>query len=207
MKAIIMASGPSSRLKPITTYIHKCMLKVDVLEDTTIIDTQTIVLLHFGIKEIVVITGFGANKLKKHLEKYNSHVNIKFVNNKKYKETYPAYTFWITKKYLGDDFIYLNGDVVFHLEVLGSVIKSKKDSITAIKKTSWDKEEVHVILDKNSNVLEIGKHLSKKLSAGEFVSITKIGKEFLNKFINGLDYFHEKGEYKKFATDAINLAI
>ncbi|MCB9805874.1 phosphocholine cytidylyltransferase family protein [Candidatus Nomurabacteria bacterium] len=207
MKAIIMAGGPSSRLRPLTKYIPKCMLKVNIHEDTTIIDTQIIMLNHFGIKDIVVVTGFAADKLKNHLSKYKGVVNIKFVNNKKYLETYPAYAFWLTKKYLNDTFIYLNGDVVFHPKVLQMIIKSKKDSVTAIKKASWDAEEVNVITNKKSEIIEIGKHISKELSSGEFVGVTKIGKEFGKRFINALDYFKSKNENRRFAADAINLAI
>lgn len=202
-----MAGGQSSRLRPLTKYMPKCMLKVNIHEDITIIDTQIIMLMHFGIKEVVVITGFGASILEKHLEKYKNKIDIKLVHNKKYKETYPAYAFWLTKKYLDDTFVYLNGDVVFHPEILKSIIKSKKDSITAIKKIDWDKEEVNVITNKKSEVLEIGKHISKDLSCGEFVGVTKIGKIFGNKFVMALDYFESREERKRFAVDAINLAI
>lgn len=206
MKAIIMAGGRAMRLRPVTKEVPKSLIKLDV-QGNCVIDAQIHALTKNGISEIVIITGHHADKIKDHLKKTNPETKFKFVHNQKYETTYPSYAFWVARKELEAPFIYLNGDVVFDPRILTNIIEDNNDSVTAIRKSKWDVEEVNVITEKDNSIIEIGKYISKKLSCGEFVGITKIGSKFNEKFIEALEFFINKKEYKRFAADAINLAI
>ena len=81
MQAIILAAGLGTRLRPITDEVPKCMVSVNGIR---IIDKQIDNLHKAGVKDIVVVGGYKADGLKKHLERYNG---ITFVENSRYAET------------------------------------------------------------------------------------------------------------------------
>lgn len=204
MKAIILAAGQSKRLWPITHNKPKCLLSFG---KTTIIDRQMKTLLENGVTDVVIVVGFQAQKLIGHLKKWHPAIRFTFIMNKKYKETYPAYGLWLARKFLKGSVLYLNADVLFDPEIVKKVVQDKRPSVTAIQRVPWDEEEVNVILDEQSRVLELGKHVSENLNCGEFIGVTKIGASFNKELVKVLQDFAQKKEYKKFAADALNLSI
>ena len=205
MQAIILAAGEAKRLRPLTESTPKCLLELD---GKAIIEYQIDNLIKAGVAEAVVVTGFMADKLEEHLLATYPEYRFTFVRSKDYSKTYPAHGLWLAKDHLTETFLYLNADVVFHPEILKRVIESEHKSVTAIQKTAWDEEEVNVVLGKDSSsIVEIGKYVSKSLSDGEFIGVTKIDEQFGKQLIKVLDDFVKKKELKKFAADAINLAI
>lgn len=66
MKAVILAAGVGSRLRPITNDIPKCMVSVNGIR---IIDKQIDNLLKVGINEIYVVSGYKHDILIDHLIK------------------------------------------------------------------------------------------------------------------------------------------
>lgn len=204
MKAIILAAGQSLRLRPLTNNTPKCLLKVG---NKIIIDHQIETLYNNKIRDIIVVVGFYADKLINHLKKSHPKVNFIFIKNDKYANTNPTYSLWLAKNYLKDDILYLNADVLFDPKIIKKIINHKKSSITAIQKSVWEEEEVNVITNNKLKVLEIGKQINKDKSCGEFIGVTKLSKAFNKKLIKALDFYVTRGENKKFAADAINLAI
>ena len=60
MKAIIIAAGPSTRLRPFTDYKPKCLLEI---EGKTILDRTLEIFYSFGLKIIVIVRGYQKEKL------------------------------------------------------------------------------------------------------------------------------------------------
>ena len=205
MKAIILAAGESKRLRPLTNTTPKCLLELD---GKAIIDYQIDSLRRLSITDIVVVTGFMAEKLETHFCINHSDINWTFIRSENYQKTYPAHGLWLAKEHLTDDFLYLNADVVCHQDILKTVLESEYPSVTAIQRSDWDEEEVNVIFKESTHEIEeMGKYVAKELSNGEFIGVTKIGKEFSVELIKVLDQFIERKEFKKFAADSINLTI
>ncbi|MES2223535.1 MAG: phosphocholine cytidylyltransferase family protein [Patescibacteria group bacterium] len=206
MKAIILAGGQATRLRPITHNLPKCLLKIG---KKTIIDFQIETLQKNNIKDIIIVTGFKAELLKEHIITNYSQTDITFtfVFNEKYETTHAAHSLWSARDYLTDTTIYLNSDLICDPMIIKSVIENKNDSVTAIQQNDWDEEEVNVITDENMNVVEIGKLIPEKLSKGEFIGATKLSSSFLNKLIEVLNDMVQKNDTKKFAVDAINNVI
>ncbi|MCA9363267.1 phosphocholine cytidylyltransferase family protein [Candidatus Kaiserbacteria bacterium] len=205
MKALILAAGEAKRLKPITENMPKCMLQVG---EKRIIDYQVRSLIDSGVSDIVVVTGFLAEKLENHLSSTHKDAIFTFIRSKDYYKTYPAHGMWLAKEHLNGDVIYLNADVICHPNLIKEVVTTKYDSATALHKNEWDEEQVNIIVRPDTDeVLSMGKQVSAKLSSGEFVGVTKLGTEFNKELVKVLDSFIEKDELKKFAADAINLTI
>ena len=64
MKAIILAAGLGTRLRPLTDEVPKCMISVNGIR---IIDKQINNLHKHGITDIIIVGGYKADVLKKHL--------------------------------------------------------------------------------------------------------------------------------------------
>jgi choline kinase len=204
MKAIILAAGRSRRLLPLTKNKPKCLLEMGGL---TLIDRLVLALKDNNINEVTVVVGFQAKLLKQHLTDKYKDISWNFVENREYRNTHPAYSLWLARNYLKDSTIYFNADVLFDKEILKNIIKSPYSSITAIKKTKWDQEEVNIVTNNNSQIVEIGKHITLNKSSGEFIGITKFGPNFIDHLLKSLNILIKNGQKNKFAADAINHAI
>lgn len=204
MKAIILAAGQASRLKPLTNHLPKCLLP---LGDKTILDLQIAALNRNKVSKIILVVGFEARKIVTHVRRNYPGNRFAFICNPKYKKTGPAYSLGLAGKYLNQDILYLNSDSVFDAAIIERLLKSKKGSMTAVQKVPWDEEQVNVVLDKSGRVLEIGKEISRGRSCGEFIGATKLNVGFNRKLLAALSDYAKAGEQKKFAADALNLAI
>ncbi|HPV70768.1 MAG TPA: phosphocholine cytidylyltransferase family protein [Candidatus Magasanikbacteria bacterium] len=204
MDAIILAAGQAKRLKPLTNDLPKCLLEIS---GTTIIDHQINCLKQNGIKNIILVVGFQSKKLTDYVSQKHPSINFEFIINNQFETTNAAYSLWLAKNHLNNAVIYLNSDSFFHPRIIEQIIKSKKDSITAIQRTPWDEEEVKVKIKNKSLIVEMGKDLKEKESYGEFIGVTKLGKKFNPDLVKSLDLFISEKENKKFAADAINLTI
>ena len=80
MKAIILAAGQGTRLRPLTDDKPKCMVE---FQGKPIIDHIIENFILCGIDDIVVVNGYKGNILEQHLE----NQNIKFIQNEKYDST------------------------------------------------------------------------------------------------------------------------
>ncbi len=206
MKAIILAGGQATRLRPITHNLPKCLL---VIGGKTILDFQIEALHKNKVNDVIIVTGFKADMLKTHVQKHYPHPQTKFtfVHNNLYETTRAAYGLWVARDHLDDTVIYLNADLLCDPQILEMVISSPKESITAIQKNKWDEEEVNVIVNSKLEVIEIGKLIPEETSYGEFIGATKLSRSFVKKMVGVLDTMVTQGDTQRFAVDAINATI
>lgn len=176
MKAVILAAGIGSRVRPLTDNTHKSLLKVG---DKTILERMLSSVLDLGIKEIVIITGYLENQIKEFVNKNFPAFKISFIRNEKYLKTNTGYSLLLAKSFVGnDDFVKFDADVVFETAVLKKLIESKFPSALCIDTNiHLDKEEVKVILGENNKVVRVGKKLDSHKANGESIGIEKISKD------------------------------
>lgn len=74
--AIILAAGRGSRMRELTDNKPKCMMQID---NKTVIQRTIEVLKYKNINNILVITGYNSNILRKHLKDIDN--NIKIIHN------------------------------------------------------------------------------------------------------------------------------
>ena len=98
MRAILLAAGMGTRLRPLTLETPKSLVKVN---NKPMLETQVEYLIEKGIKEIIVVTGYLSEKFDYLKEKYN----IKLVHNDKYNVYNNIYTMYLVKEYLGDSYV------------------------------------------------------------------------------------------------------
>ncbi len=106
MRAILLAAGMGTRLRPLTLETPKSLVKVN---NKPMLETQVEYLREKGIEEIIVVTGYLSEKFDYLKEKYN----VKLVHNDKYNVYNNIYTMYLVKDYLGDSYV-IDADVYLH---------------------------------------------------------------------------------------------
>lgn len=103
MNAIILAAGMGTRLRPLTNDRPKCL--VEVLGEP-LIERQIRFLHEAEIKEIVLVSGYKAERLEFLKEKYG----VIIVENSQYDTCNNIYSLFVSQQYFSDTYI-LEGDV------------------------------------------------------------------------------------------------
>ncbi|OOM77221.1 bifunctional IPC transferase and DIPP synthase [Clostridium puniceum] len=95
MRAILMAAGMGTRLRPLTENTPKSLIEVNGM---SLLERQIINLKEVGIDEIIVLTGYLNEKFDDLVKKYDL---IKVVNDK-YDVYNNIYTMYLVREYLED---------------------------------------------------------------------------------------------------------
>src|SRR3972149_2126218 len=120
MKAIILAAGRGSRLYPYTKYIPKCLLDIG---GESILEHQMNHIRDCGIDEVVIVVGFGFEKVENFLRDYDGlGMRITTLYNPFYQTTNSLISLWIAKCEMNQDIVIINGDDVFEIDVLEKVL-------------------------------------------------------------------------------------
>jgi len=127
MKAIILSGGRGKRLRPITDYVPKPLVPID---NVPILEWQIKYLKKFGIKDIIISTGYKYDQIENFLKSKNLGVRIIFS-----VEKLPLGTGGAIKKagkFIKDkSFFVINGDTITNIDL--QKLKSKINSIAAIE--------------------------------------------------------------------------
>lgn len=214
MKAIILAAGEGSRLRPYTLECPKCMVEID---GSSLIDRQIAVLQSNGIADIVLVGGYKYEMLQGKA----SRLRV----NPRYYETNMVWTLFCAEDELEGDVIISYGDIVYSKEVLQELLKSKADIAVAIDK-DWESywrarnedplDDAETLkLDPKGGIIEIGRK-PKSLSEieGQYMGLIKLSPEGsiqLKSVFKGLvenrELVYNKTAENSYMTDLLQVVI
>ena len=185
MKAVILAAGVASRLRPLTNHTPKCLLKVC---SKNLLELTIENLLDNKISEIIIVTGYLENKIRDFIDLRFPELNITIIYNEFYNSTNNIYSLWLAKNTLnGDDMLLMDSDIVFNSQIIKKLCSSGKKNCLALKRHDLSDEEIKVKIDKKGRVLEIGKEVKISEAAGESVGIELFGREVIPALFNIID--------------------
>ena len=200
MKALILNSGLGSRMGDITSMHPKCMTEIDSNE--TIISRQLKLLKECDITDIVITTGYLSETLINYCDNLDLCLNIKYVNNSKYRETNAIYSVYCARELLHDDVIVMHGDLVFTLKILKDIIKSK-NSVMVVSSTIPLPEKDFKSVIKDGKIDKIGVDcFHNSLAAQPLYKVHKKDWEYWLRSIIGLC---ENDNINCYAENAFNL--
>ena len=199
-KAIILAAGIGKRIKSISFNKPKCLIKIPN-KKTSIIERQIKILKKNNIKDILIITGYKSNILRKKLSKFN---NVRFGYYPYYKKTNNLNTLHYFKDELNTSTLCIFADVIFCEEILKKLLTKRQNIVAAIDKGKSLKDTMRVKV-KKKYLSDIGSHIPTKKSDGNFIGICKFSKK--GSILLKKNLIILKKKYRDYYTVAIKLII
>lgn len=124
-KAIILAAGVGSRLRPYTDDRPKGMVEVN---GKPILEYQFETLKQAGVDEIIIVCGYLKDKIE------TACVRLNKVENKRWDTTNMVASLYCAKKWLNDDVIISYADIIYQQQVLEQLLQSDSDIIVSADK-------------------------------------------------------------------------
>jgi len=177
MKAIILAAGTASRLRPLTLHTPKSLLKVG---ERTLLQRSMDALIQNGIREFVIVTGYLHEQIEGFVRQtYGTSISVCFIHNKDFETTNNIYSLWLARPEAeGQEVLLLDSDLLYDAEIVKRVLADKHENVLTLIRHELGEEEMKVVMDENGAITEISKTCNPALAAGESLGIERMGKAY-----------------------------
>ena len=185
MKAIILAAGTASRLRPLTLHTPKCLLKVG---ERTLLQRSMDALIEAGIREFVIVTGYLHEQIEDFVRKtYQDSLplregqggSVRFIHNKDYETTNNIDSLWLARPEAeGEEVMLLDSDLLYDAEIVKRVLADKHENVLTLIRHELGEEEMKVVMAPDGSISEISKTCDPALAAGESLGIERMGKAY-----------------------------
>jgi bifunctional UDP-N-acetylglucosamine pyrophosphorylase/glucosamine-1-phosphate N-acetyltransferase len=171
MKAVILAAGRGSRLKPLTNNIPKPLIKINGIS----LIEYTMDLVVSYVDEIVIVVGYLADEIKKYLGDSYKGVKISYVVQNEQKGT--GHALYLCRDLLKDDFLVLMSDDLYNEDDIKALLPHKFSILT--QSTTSDFSGGKVIINRKEELIGIIEGNYKK---GDLVNagVYKMSAEIFN---------------------------
>ena len=186
MKAVILAAGIASRLRPLTDDTPKCLLNVG---NKSILQRTIDNLLANGVTEFVIVTGYLREMIESFVNENYPKLNVAFLYNEKYSSTNNIYSLWMTKDYAADgEMFLLDSDIIFDSRIIALLKNSGFENCLAVKtEIELGEEEIKITVNEDNSIKEISKTVNPEEALGESIGIEKFGEQFTAALFAELD--------------------
>jgi len=187
VKAVILAAGCATRLRPYSDDTPKTLLPVG---GVPILRRTMTSLLRCGFDQFVIGTGYLEHMVRDAVASwFPKGIDVTFVSNPDFRSTNNAYSLLLTRAHVETEgFILLDGDVVFDAAVVEELVSRGPDCLAVRSVGGIGLEEVKVTADNEDRVLAIGKHVPVRTAMGESVGIELFSAATSKKLFAALDH-------------------
>ena len=199
MKALILNSGLGSRMGILTSNHPKCMTEINSKD--TILSRQLKQIVHSGIKEVVITTGYYDEVLINYCESLDMPLQFHFIKNPIYDNSNYIYSIYCAKDFLDDDIVLMHGDLVFETEVFDKLLLSES-SCMAVSSTLPLPQKDFKAQIKDGKVIRVGIDLFTDVIEAQ--ALYKLNKEDWKLWLHEIIEFCEKGNTHVYAEEALN---
>jgi choline kinase len=190
VRALILAAGTASRLRPLTENTPKCLLKVG---DKNLLERTIGALSTNGVHDLTIVTGYLCEQIERFVSESFPGLHIKFIYNERYESTNNIYSLWLAKSSMrGDDFLLLDSDILFDKKLITVLLNSPAPDALALNRHPLGEEEIKVIADACNRAAEISKTCDIRAAVGESIGIEKISSSYAEALFDELDVMIEK---------------
>ena len=185
MKAVILAAGIASRLRPLTDNTPKCLLEVG---SKCLLGRTIDSLISNGFREFVVVTGYLKEMIEGYISANYPSLGVEYIFNDKYASTNNIYSLWMTKEAVKDqDIMLLDSDILFDSPIITALLESSHENCLALNSHELGDEEIKVIVDETNRIKEISKVCSIEDAVGESVGIEKFSAPLVKLLFDEMD--------------------
>ncbi|MBI2135152.1 phosphocholine cytidylyltransferase family protein [Candidatus Woesearchaeota archaeon] len=200
MKAMLLNSGVGNRLRPFTDSNPKCLIKIN---HDTILEHEIKNLLHYGIRDIIITTGFFEEKIKDLIKNKFPEANVKYAKSDKPDTTNAIYSMWLARYLADDDILLMHGDMIFDKELLGRLLKSKHPSCALVNNKIELPEKDFKARINGGTVMEIGVDVFGK-DAFFLAPVYRISKKDFRLWMEEISKFIKRKDVTVYAENAFN---
>ena len=148
MRVIILAAGQGKRLLPLTADVPKALLDI---HGRTLIGRQIEAFAACGLKDFVVVTGYGAEAHGRGAGRHRAGsrgLSISTVFNPFYAVADNLASCWMARHEMTGDFIQVNGDNVFRADLVERLLAAPAAPVTVAinHKDAYDADDMKVML-------------------------------------------------------------
>jgi choline kinase len=176
MKGIVLAAGPGRRLQPLTDDLPKTLLPLS--NGRTILDLALANLRSAGLREVVVVTGFAADRVVEQREALERRhdVRLELLYNERAEEWNNAYSLWLARDAFGEGALLVNGDTVHPSSVEETLLAVRGPGVLLAVDTEkrLGEEEMKVLLGEDGSLRTISKEVDPAAAQGEYIGVTLI---------------------------------
>ena len=171
MKSIILAAGPSSRLRPLTLETPKTLLEI---EGKTILERIMDAQRACGIEEFAIVRGYKKEQF--------TIPNVTYYDNDKCWDTNILYSLMLAEEFMDDGFIVSYCDILYTSDVVQKLMDSPHD-ISIVVDTAWREryegrtdhptDEAELAMVENGLVTHLSKFHNPEPAHGESIGLKK----------------------------------
>lgn len=186
MKAVILAAGSATRLRPLTEHLPKCLLEV---AGRPILRRLLDHLAALGVTEVTIVLGYLGSKIRDAVQQWSPEIRVNFVDNAEYASTNNGYsTLLAGPAASGHEFVLLDADIVCEREVIARVLRHEIPDCLGVRPSdSLGVEEMKIVLDDKGRVRECAKTVDPKTAIGESIGINRFSPAASTRFFAALE--------------------
>jgi len=186
MKGVILAAGISSRLRPLTDTMPKCLLSIG---GKTILGRTLDTLIACGIREVLIVTGYLEDSLKNFVTGHYPGLPVTFITNDVYASTNNIYSLWLAKReVLERGMLLLDSDIIFDVNIIRALQRSGRENCLAVKtNVRLGDEEIKVAVDEGNRIRAISKEVPPEKALGESIGIEMFAPRLLESLFAVID--------------------
>ncbi len=176
MKAIILAAGMASRLRPLTEHTPKCLLTIG---DRSLLQRSMDALLANGVTEFCIVTGYLHEQIEQFVGDHYPGVAVRFIHNADYATTNNIYSLWLARPAAeGNDVLLLDSDLLYDPQIVGRVLSAGSPNILTLIRHELGEEEMKVVVDGQGDILAVNKTCNPSDAIGESLGIERMGRDY-----------------------------
>jgi choline kinase len=176
VRGLVLAAGPGRRLHPLTEALPKTLLPLS--DGRTILDLALANLRAVGLEDVVVVTGFAAERVEERAAdlEHRHGVRLELVFNELAKEWNNAYSLWLARDAFADGALLVNGDTVHPRSVEESLLAARGPAVQLAvdQEKELREEEMKILLSEDGTLARISKEIDPASAAGEYIGVTLI---------------------------------
>jgi choline kinase len=169
-QAIILAAGRGFRLRHLSDVTPKCLLSFG---DGTILSRQLDSLKRIGVEQVLIVTGYQSDAIKKYAGTSWASMKLEFVENNQWHSSNNITSLAIVSEKIHGDFMLLESDLVWTDLQFAQPFGCNEAVISPFNPEIWG---THVTLDGCNNIIHfhLGETLERQLQYPELYKTVNI---------------------------------
>lgn len=192
MKAIILSAGQGRRLMPLTEVTPKCCLRPG---GVSILEWQITQLAVSGIDEVVVVTGFGHERVDEEIANIQG-IKVRTLFNPFFRLSDNLGTCWVARHEMDAPFVLINGDTLFEAAVLQHLLTDADHypiTLATDQKVSYDSDDMKIWSERDQ-LCRVGKTLDMSHVNGESIGMMVFSRAGAEIFTHKVESLMRKGD-------------